>query len=75
MVKRTVDINKITNYYKHEYKNFKEDLFLADFSIQNWLNLENQNIDSCEKFNDFLWRVNCCVNRHAPMKRLRKKSN
>ena len=55
----------------HEYKNFK-DLFLADFSIQNWSDLENQNIDSCEKFNDFLWRVNCCVNRHAPMKRMRK---
>ena len=46
---------------------------MADFTIQNWSNLENQNIDSCEKFNDFLWRVNSCVDRHAPMKRLSKK--
>ena len=65
VVKRSVDISKATNYYKHDYKNFKEDLFLADFSIQDWSNLENQNIDSREKFNDFLWTVNFCVDRHA----------
>ena len=40
--------------HKHDYKNFKEDVFLADFSIQNWSNLENQNINSCEKFDDSL---------------------
>ena len=45
---------------------------MVDFSIQNWSNLENQNIDSCEKFNDFLWRVKSYVDRHAPMKRLSK---
>ena len=73
MVKRSVDINITTKYYKHDYKNFKEDLFLADFSIQNWSNLENENIDSFKNFNDFLWRVNSCVGKHAPMKRLSKK--
>ena len=73
IVKRSVDISKATKYYKDDHKNFKEDLFLADFSIQNWSNLENQNTDSCEKLNDFLWRVNSCVDRHAPMKRLSKK--
>ena len=54
-------------------KTLKKTYFLADFSIQNWSNLEDQNIDSYEKFNDFLWRVNSCVDRHAPMKRLSKK--
>ena len=57
----------------NDHSNFKENLFLADFSIQNWSNLENQNVDSCEKFNDFLWRVNVCIERHALMKRLSKK--
>ena len=73
VVKRSVDISTATKYYKHDYKNFKEDLFLADFTIQIWSNLENQNIYSCEKFNDFLWRVNSCVDRYAPMKRLSTK--
>ena len=40
MVKRSVDINKTTKYYKHDHKNVKGDLFLADFSIQNWSKLE-----------------------------------
>ena len=37
-------------------------------SIQNW-NANNSN-DTNSKFNDFLWRVEGCVDRHAPLKRM-----
>ena len=67
VVKRSVDISKAAKYM------IIKTLFLADFTIQNWSNLENHDIGSCEKFNDVLWRVNSFVDRHAPMKRLSKK--
>ena len=35
-------------------------------------NANNSN-DTNSKFNDFLWRVEGCVDRHAPLKRLNKK--
>ena len=46
---------------------------MDDFSIQNWINLENGNLDSNEKFNDFLCRVNLCVERHAPIEKMSRK--
>ena len=46
---------------------------MGDFSIQNWINLENGNLDSNEKFNDFLCRVNSCVERHASIKKMSRK--
>ena len=60
-------------FYKHDYRNFDKDLFLDDFSTQNCINLETGNLDSNEKFNDFLCRVNSCADRHAPIKKMSRK--
>ena len=57
--------------YKRDYSNFVDANFTDDVSIQNW-NANNSN-DTNSKFNDFLWRVEGCVDRHAPLKRLNEK--
>ena len=44
--------------------------FTDDVSIQNW-NANNSN-DTNSKFNDFSWRVEGCIDCHAPLKRLNK---
>ena len=51
---------------------FDENSFLDDISIQNWsgMNLPGTNA----KFKDFLWRIEGCVDRHAPLlRKLNKK--
>ncbi len=58
-----------TTYYKRDYNKFNEQSFLNDLSIQNW---NNQN-DANTMFNDFAWRLESCINRHAPLKKLSKK--
>ena len=50
---------------------FVESSFLEDISIQQWeVNKPN---GTNPKFDDFLWRVEKCVDRHAPIKKLTKK--
>ena len=67
------DIDKITpiDIYQRDYSKFNDQSFLDDISIQNW------NVETLEgtnhKFNDFLWRLEECVDRHAPIKKLNKK--
>ena len=39
-------------------------------SIQNWY---NQQQDPNIMFNNFAWRLESCINRHAPLKKLNKK--
>ena len=73
IVKKPAKCYQAAKFYKHDYKNFDKDLFMDDFSIQNWINLENGNLDSNEKFNGFLCRVNSCVERHAPIKKMSRK--
>ena len=67
------EITKIkpVDVYKRDYSNFDENSFLDDISLQNWSdrNLPGTNA----KFKDFLWRLEGCVDRHAPMKKLNKK--
>ena len=67
-------INKVistdkTPYYKRNYSKFNEQSFLDDLSIQNWHNQQDANT----MFNDFAWRLESCINRHAPVKKLNKK--
>ena len=57
--------------YKRDYSSFVENGFIDDISIQNW-DVCNNN-DTNLKFNDFLWRVEGCIDRHAPLKRLNNK--
>ena len=57
--------------YKRDYSSFVETDFIDDISIQNW-NVKEYD-DTNSKFNDFVWRVECCIDCHAPLKRLNKK--
>ena len=66
----SVKRNKI-NYKSHvfirDYSKFSSESFRDDISIQNWNNrFDNIN----HQFNDFYWRLDECVNRHAPIKKL-----
>ena len=70
IVKNPAECYQAAKFYKHGYRNFDYDLFTDGFSIQNWTNLENGNLDSNEKFKDFLCRVNSFVERHAPVKKM-----
>ena len=73
IINRTEDRHKQANFYKHDYQKFDKESFQDDFSLQNWANLEKVDLDASQKFDDFLWRVNSCVNRHAPLKKVGKK--
>ena len=65
------DISKLSNFpvYKRDFSKYDETSFLEDLSIQNWN--QYNNID--EKYKDFLNKVEACVERHAPLKKLNKK--
>lgn len=68
--KPRIKIENNTNMYKRDYKNLNEESFLDDISIQQW---DNNSNDPNEMFNDFLWRLESSVNRHAPLRKLSKK--
>ena len=70
-IKKKVHKLKPKAVYKRDYSLFNENLFIDDLSIQNW-NCDNL-ISTNEKFDDFYWRVEGCVDRHAPLKKLNKK--
>ena len=53
--------------FTRDYANFSSESFRDDISIQNWNN-RYDNIN--DQFNDFHWRLDECVNRHAPFKKL-----
>ena len=57
---------KPKSIYKRDYANYKEESFIEDVSIQTW----NTNVqsDTNYKFNDFYWRLEGCIDRHAPSK-------
>ena len=57
--------------YKRDLSKFNEQSFIDDVSIQNWNAHDLVNTDN--KFNDFLWRIEKCLDRHAPVKKLSKK--
>ena len=55
------------NIYIRDYSKFSSESFRDDISIQNWNN-KYDNINN--QFNDFHWRLDECMNRHAPIKKL-----
>ena len=55
------------NVFIRDYANFSSEIFRDDISIQNWNN-KYDNIN--DQFNDFHWRLDECINRHAPIKKL-----
>ena len=68
---KNMDKKLKNNIYQHCYKNFDPKSFIDDVSIQQW-NCFHLN-DTNEKFGDFVWRLEGCVERHAPLKKLSKK--
>ena len=57
--------------YKRDLSNFDENSFSDDITLQNWN--ANSLEDTNSKFNDFLWRIESCLDRHAPIKKVNKK--
>ena len=55
--------------YKRNFKDFDEESF-THISIQSWNNNLN---DVNGKYNDFIWRLEGCVNRHVPITKLNRK--
>ena len=72
-INKEVSKVKPVDVYKRDYRNFDEKYFIDDISIQNWTAAVTNDVNS--KFDDFLWRVEGCVDRHAPLKKLNKKTN
>jgi len=56
--------------YKRDYSNFSEKTFRDDVSIQNF---NNDLTDINDQFNDLYFKLEGCVNRHAPYKKLSPK--
>ena len=56
---------KNINMYSRDYTKFSSKNFIDDVSIQNW------NYDLSQLFNDFFWRLEGCVSRHVPIKKLK----
>jgi len=61
---------KSISIYKRDYSKFSEKSFRDDVSIQNF---NNNFINVNEQFNDFFFKLEGCVNRHAPYKKLTPK--
>ena len=58
------DVKNIT-IYKRDYSTFSEKSFRDDISIQNF----NDQLDAVdEQFQDFYFKLQGCVDRHAPLK-------
>ena len=55
------------NIYARDYSKFTTENFKDDVSLQNFAN----KFDSAhDQFNDFFWKPEGCVDRHAPIKNL-----
>ena len=70
-VKKEIIRYQPNDIYKRDLTNFDKSLFVDDVSIQNWNPNKFDNVNS--KFDDFQWRLEGCVNRHAPIKKMTKK--
>ena len=67
---KQVHTTKNHNYYERCYKKWNEQDFLDDLSIQNW-NTNQDNVS--DSYNDFIWHLKGCSDRHAPLKKTSKK--
>ena len=69
-VKREKIDTRNINIYTRDYSKFSSNDFIDDVSIQNW----NYDLDNpSDLFNDFYCRLEGCVDRHAPIKKLKSK--
>ena len=66
---KKADYKKV-NYYKRDYSKFCEKSFRDDVSIQAF---DNSLTDVNDQFKDFYLRLEGCVDRHAPLKKLSNK--
>ena len=58
------------NIYARDYSKFTTESFRDDVSLQNFAN----KFDSVhDQFDDFVWKFEGCVDRHAPIKKLKSK--
>ena len=62
-IKKKIMRTKHSQVYKRNFSVYNEQSYIDDVSIQNWNanNLQGTNT----KFNDFVWRLESCVDRHA----------
>ena len=65
----TIDYKKI-NMYRRDYSKFTTESFRDDVSIQNW-NYSLNNVH--DSFKDFYTKLEGCIDRHAPLKKLTPK--
>ena len=71
VVNKEIIKSKPIETYRRDYSKFNEKLFVDDVSIQNWF--ANVPRGTSAIFDDFVWRLEDCVDRHAPLKKLNKK--
>ena len=58
--------------YSRDYSKFSVASFRDDVSIQNF-DVEFDNVD--DQFNDFYFKLEGCVDRHAPLKKIKSERN
>ena len=64
-----IDIKNIS-IYTRDYSKFSSNDYIDDVSIQTW----EYDVDNpSDLFNDFYWRLEGCVDKHAPIKKLKPK--
>lgn len=67
--RKKLDLKNV-NIFRRDYSQFNTQSFRDDISIQAW---DNNLTDVNEQFTDFYWRLESCVDRHAPVKKLSRK--
>ena len=70
MVERNIMDFKTISVFSRDYSKFSVHNFRDDVSIQNF-NVEFEDVN--DQFNDFYFKIEGCVNRHAPLKKLNPK--
>ena len=68
-------INRTTHspFFRRNFSNFKDQVFINDISTQDWNNINPLDINS--KFVNFLSKIENCLDHHAPLKKLNRKQN
>ena len=70
-VNRKIDRIPSRDIYKRDYSRFDENSFIDDVSSQDW-NLDKAQ-GTNELYNDFLSKLESCIDDHAPVKKLNRK--
>ena len=66
VVREKIDVRKV-NMFGRDYSKFSDELFRDDVSIQRW---RQDSTDANLLMSDFVWRLDGCAERHAPIKKL-----